>query len=271
MTNAIISKKTYSVAVNPEVFGYPEEVKKEDILLFAGIAYCEDVKKSATAHFLTENRIFTPSALQNTLQDMGLVPWNCKVESFSKKVLDGKIATVEKDGISFVYCGESTVPVMILKGISAMYNALRVRKTRNKKAVLTLCAELYWIIDELQKGKAPEQYQDKFQKNKEALNLELQYYVLYNPDVRDVPMVERTETHKKHGDFFHASSVDWDILWNRAIDKGKNAEIKADIKAKPVDKKTALLDTAKAFLDGKTVEMTPEELIAELARYIREN
>lgn len=272
MSNLIISKKSYNVSVNPAAFGYPEEVSQDNIRLFAGIAFCEEVKKQATSSFLDDNAIRTPAALQETVINMGLVPCSIKVESFAKKIEKGAVQKVEKDGIEFVYAPDgSCIPVLILQGILACFNALRVRKSRNKKDVVNLTADLCAILSELRQGKEPEQYQEVFKKKKEALLLSCQHYISYNPDVLDVPIQERTETHAKHGDFFFTHSITWEHEWDAAMEEGKNAEVKAKIAVKKQTRKDVLLACVESYKNGSLLNMTTEELIVELARYIQEN
>ena len=271
MTNAIISKESYSVNVNPAVFGYPDSVCQDDIQLFAGIAYCDNVKKDATKAFLDEYAIRTPAMLQETVVNMGLVPATVKVESFAKKVEKGTIKRTEKDGLEFVYSADgSCVPVLILQGIAACFNALRVRKSRNKKDVMNLTADLCAILAELETGKDAEQYRNAYDKKKEALLLSCQYYIGYNPDILDIPPAERIETHSKHGTFFFAHGMNWNDAFEQAVAKGKTAEVKAHIAAKPQTRKEALLECVEAYQQNALVNMTVPELIAELARYIKE-
>lgn len=271
MSNTIVSKKSYSVNVNPSVFGYPENVNLDDVRLFAGIAFCDTVKKEATSSFLDDNHIFTPAALQEVVVNMGLVPCSLKVESFSKKVEQRKVERLEKDGIEFVHTADgSCIPVLVLLGIHACFNTLRVRKSRNKKDVVNLTADLFAILSEIEKGKNPDSFQEVFNKKKEMLYVTCQRYISYNPDVLDVPVRERIETHSKHGDFFFTHGITWEHEWESAVSKGKNAEITTHITPKKQTKKESLLENAEAFLHGNLVTMTAEELIAELARYIRE-
>lgn len=271
MSNMIVSKKSYSVAVNPAAFGYPEGVNQEDIKLFAGIAYCDSVRKEVTKSFLDEYAIRTPAQIQEIVVNMGLVPSSVKVESFAKKVEKGTIKRTEKDGLEFVYSADgSCIPVLVLLGIGACFNALRVRKSRNKKDVLNLTMDLCAILAELETGKNPEEFISVYEKKKEALLLACQYYIGYNPDILDIPPAERIETHSKHGTFFFSHGTNWTDAFEQAVAKGKTAEVKAHIAAKPQTRKEALLECVEAYQSNSLVNMTVPELIAELARFIRE-
>ena len=260
--NVRLSLNVHRMLYNPEVTNM-DEVKR-----FALMGAMIQGSKSAVAEYLKEKRLYTVDEVREDAIVSGLFPYNWPaILTLSAKMgKDKAIKQYEQDGVSFVSFKDSTVPLVILQGLFNACTTLKMRKSRNKKALTATLAKRYWILDEVAKNpiEDAEQYKDIYFGLFEVLeNLQMDYR-RYNPEV--VNDRKHAEEQKKHEDYFLSMDYfDYDSAWESACSKAKQHTVRTSI-ATEQDEKSPL-EQALALLDNipdLELRLKLKELLAQV-------
>ena len=228
----------------------------------------EQGSKNAVADYLQEKRIFTVDEVREDAITSGIFPYNWPaILTLSNKIgKDKAIKQYEQDNIAFIAYKDSVVPLTILQGLFNVCSMLKMRKSRNKKALVETLAKRYWILDEIAKHpvEEAEKYKDAYFSLPDAIEKLQADYRRYNPEV--VNDRRQAEEQKKHEDYFASMEYfDYDSAWEDACNKAKQFRIATNV-ASEQDEKTPL-QQAIALLDNITdldLRMKLKELLAQV-------
>lgn len=246
----------------------PETTDMKEVSRFAVMGAMIQGSKSAVAEYLKEKRLYTVEEVREDAITSGLFPYNWPaILTLSNKMdKDKTIKQYEQDGVTFVSFKDSIVPLVILQGLFNACTTLKMRKSRNKKALTATLAKRYMLLDEIAKHpiEDAEQYREAYFNIPETMEGLQADYRRYNPEV--VNDRRQAEDQKKHEDYFASMEYfDYDSAWEDACNKAKQYTIKTNI-AVEQDEKTPL-QQAIALLDNIPdieLRMKLKELLAQV-------
>lgn len=257
------------LSLNVHRFLYDATVTNMDeVKRFALIGAMEQGSKNAVADYLQEKRLYTVDEVREDAITSGIFPYNWPaILTLSAKMgKDKTIKQYEQDGIAFVSYKDSVVPLTILQGLFNVCSTLKMRKSRNKKALTDTLAKRYWMLDEIAKHpiEDAEKYRDAYFNLPDAMEKLQSEYRRYNPEV--VNDRKNAEEQKKHEDYFLSMDYfDYESAWESACNKAKQFKIATNIASEqdeqsPLEKAIALLDQ----VDDIELRMKLKELLAQV-------
>lgn len=246
----------------------PETTDMREVSRFAVMGAMVQGSKSAVADYLKEKRLYTVEEVREDAITSGIFPynWPAILTLSAKMSKDRAVKQYEQDGVTFVSYKDSVVPLAILQGLFNVCTTLKMRKSRNRKALTATLAKRYLLLDEVSKHpiEDAEQYREAYFNLPETMKGLQADYRRYNPEVVDDR--KRAEEQKKHEDYFASmDDFDYEGAWEIAINKAKQYRVTTSIaieqnEKSPLEQAIALLDS----IEDIDLRLKLKELLAQV-------